>query len=521
MFHFGFSYIGLIWLLMLFVPNFIWTQNKPVGYDEAPAENKVFLFLERLGQALVSALVLIFKDFNIDLNRKSALVVLTISFLLMVCYELYWIRYFKSAKTMEDFYASFLGIPVAGATYPVLAFFVLALYGANSFLMISVIILGIGHIGIHIQHRNAVIAKKTRKLPIRILKIMGAVLGSIFVLFATTYFGIRNILFIKAFAGAKNPVNEELYIDLNGQEQFIRVMGRNADNPVIIILHGGPGSPDGMLDYAYMDYILDDYTYITWDQRGCGRTYYKNHKTDPANQTATENQLLDDVDGLVGYAMDRFGRDKVVILGHSWGSRLAIRYSLLHPEKIDKTICIGQLVNFHKGEELSYKHALSLARAKGDNATQMIQAMKTLKNDPSLLNVLNLRSYTAIYNAPKITEKTFLRGATSPYLGIDDIRWLFTGLTSGEKLYKSYSVLWDYLFKTAEGGAGIDSYGTEFEIPVYFISGEMDFTCPTQLAKEYCNLITAKDKAFFEIEGCGHSPQEDKPEEVANIIKNL
>ena len=70
MFHFGFSYIGLIWLIMLFVPNIIWTKNKPLGYEEEVIkENKVFLMFERTGQVLVTTLALIFKDFNIDLNR--------------------------------------------------------------------------------------------------------------------------------------------------------------------------------------------------------------------------------------------------------------------------------------------------------------------------------------------------------------------------------------------------------------------------------------------------------------------
>ena len=73
---------------------------------------------------------------------------------LMMCYELYWVRYFRSEKTMRDFYSSFLGLPVAGATLPVAAFFLLAVYGRNPALMAAVILLGIGHIGIHLMHRK-------------------------------------------------------------------------------------------------------------------------------------------------------------------------------------------------------------------------------------------------------------------------------------------------------------------------------------------------------------------------------
>ena len=74
----------------------------------------------------------------------------------MLLYEIYWIRYFRSAKTMQDFYSSLFGVPVAGATLPVVGFFLLALYGKNLFLLLSTIVLGIGHIGIHWMHREEI-----------------------------------------------------------------------------------------------------------------------------------------------------------------------------------------------------------------------------------------------------------------------------------------------------------------------------------------------------------------------------
>ncbi len=152
--HFGFSYVGLIYLIMLILPNLLWTRNQPKDYEKYVGnEKRMLVLLERAGEALVSCLVLIFSDFNI--RPKSVWCGwLALSFLLMVCYELYWLRYFRSEKTMEDFYSSFLGVPVAGATLPVAAFFLLAVYGRNPLLGAAVIILGIGHIGIHWMHRK-------------------------------------------------------------------------------------------------------------------------------------------------------------------------------------------------------------------------------------------------------------------------------------------------------------------------------------------------------------------------------
>jgi hypothetical protein len=152
--HFGFSYIGLVWLLMLFLPNLIWTKNRPAGYDPQ-GENKVLLWFERIGQVCVTCTALIFSDFNLRPFSAWSLWLLA-SLLCMLLYECWWVRYFKSEKTLADFYSSFLGIPVAGATLPVLAFFLLGIYGKVIWLLLSAVILGVGHIGIHLAHCNAV-----------------------------------------------------------------------------------------------------------------------------------------------------------------------------------------------------------------------------------------------------------------------------------------------------------------------------------------------------------------------------
>ena len=102
--QFGFSYVGLIYLAMLFIPNGIWAKNQPKGYaDYAARENKILLAFERVGQFIVTPCALIFSDFNPH-GWNFWLVVLGISFLMMVLYDIAWVRYFKSAKTMQDFY---------------------------------------------------------------------------------------------------------------------------------------------------------------------------------------------------------------------------------------------------------------------------------------------------------------------------------------------------------------------------------------------------------------------------------
>ena len=139
---------------MLFIPNIIWSKNKPKDYDKyVKNENKILLIFERIGEVTVTCFSLIFSDFNINKNYAWT-ALLPAAFVLMVLYEIYWLRYFKSSKTMKDMYGNFFGFPVAGATLPVFAFLLLGIYGKNIFLIVSTVILGIGHIGIHLNHRK-------------------------------------------------------------------------------------------------------------------------------------------------------------------------------------------------------------------------------------------------------------------------------------------------------------------------------------------------------------------------------
>lgn len=148
---FGFSFVGLLFLLMLFVPNLIWTKFKPADYDKySKNENRILLVLERIGEILVTCLALLT---NIGFSWSWILI---LAFVLMILYEAYWLRYFTSGHTMEDMHGDFCLIPLPGATLPVLAFILLGIYAGNFLLVISAIILGIGHIGIHYNHKREI-----------------------------------------------------------------------------------------------------------------------------------------------------------------------------------------------------------------------------------------------------------------------------------------------------------------------------------------------------------------------------
>lgn len=146
----GFSYVGVVYLLMLMIPNILWIKKQPLNYS-SDNENNILVMFEKIGEVFVSCVALIFSDFNLKPWTTWSWW-LVISFIVMLLYEIWWVRYFKSKRTLQDFYRNLLFVPVAGATLPVIAFALLGIYGKNLWMLIAVAILGIGHIGIHLQH---------------------------------------------------------------------------------------------------------------------------------------------------------------------------------------------------------------------------------------------------------------------------------------------------------------------------------------------------------------------------------
>ncbi|MBQ2576171.1 MAG: alpha/beta fold hydrolase [Lachnospiraceae bacterium] len=525
---FGFSYVGAIWLALLFVPNLIWRKKRPKDYESyAIKENKVLLVFERAGQFLVTAVALIFSDFNYK-GWNFWGILLLLSIICMLLYEIFWIRYFRSERTMQDFYTSFFGIPVAGATLPVAAFFLLGIYGGNMLMLLGSILLGIGHIGIHLQHRKEVCGPKAKRgLAVRILFIcLQAVFCVVLAGICGTFLffiSFRNIRQISHGIRYRNGVNEQRFLRLTDQEEYVSMIGEDRDNPVIISLHGGPGSPTTFIDYCWQDELTDSYTLISWDERGCGRTYYHNRDKDPGNKTLSFETQLKDLDALVDYARERFGQKQVIILGHSYGSMLGSRYALRYPEKVSAFIGVGQCVNERNcyGEVYSYMDALKKARERGDDTTRMEAAYRRFASDMSIVNMLKLRRFVSHYH-PKGVKKdvSTMAALTSPILGVDDIRWylLQSGAAKGDMRYEK-------LARRPMDGYVMDFNALEYEdtyqMPVLLLSGSCDWVCPVDLVKEYAKQIRAPKVRLRLMKGLGHSPQGQKPKEFAKIIREF
>ena len=179
--------------------------------------------------------------------------------------------------------------------------------------------------------------RKLKKIMLIVLIIITAVI----VLTVLSVFVSRLINSDKNKIDTKTGIQESTYIDIDGMKQYVQIRGKNTKNPVMIFIHGGPASPMGYVSAYYQRELESELTIINYDQRGCGRTYYANN----CDANSNIDLLVDDLNKIVEYAKERFGKEKVIIAGHSWGTVIGSIYIQKHPENAICYIGISQITN--------------------------------------------------------------------------------------------------------------------------------------------------------------------------------
>lgn len=333
----------------------------------------------------------------------------------------------------------------------------------------------------------------------------------------------RSVKAVKYKIRTQNGIQKSTFVELGGIKQFIQIRGKDTNNPIIIFLHGGPGSPMSYVSYYYQPELEKDYTIVNWDQRGCGRTYYANPNMDVKTELSTDI-LLNDLDDLADYLMKRFGKDKVIIIGHSWGTFLGTLYVKQHPEKVSAYIGVSQSVDLRRGIILAANKALENTtlndnKNKGKLSTSLDKFIKTENYnslDPkSLMQMLSLSENNLSYDGKMSGLKQMWVGLTSPYFSLEDARWFTMPMKSFDNLFK----LEASLFEDSLWNINLNKQSKEYKVPVYFISGESDWRTPTVMVEDYYKSVETPKKDMIVIKNAGHSPFMDNPEDFCKAVK--
>jgi pimeloyl-ACP methyl ester carboxylesterase len=300
-----------------------------------------------------------------------------------------------------------------------------------------------------------------------------------------------------------NRIDEGTFVKLGGIDQWVTIRGQDRNNPVLLVLHGGPGDVTNPWSYPYFFDWLEAFTVVQWDQRGAGRTLGKTGES--IAPTLTVERLTQDGIELSEYLRRHLGKDKVILLGHSWGSVLGTLMAKARPDLFHVLVGTGQVVDFKEGNVVAYGLALQTADASGDSAA--VAELKAIGPPP----YKDGKGWRTLYKWRRACEgantERFLAGLmgialVAPGSATRDINdWLDGQVLSEQQLF--------------DQGMQLDPkrLAGDFAVPVFVLQGEHDCSTPTELASRYVETIRAPKKQFAAIPGAGHFAVFMKPDE--------
>jgi pimeloyl-ACP methyl ester carboxylesterase len=290
---------------------------------------------------------------------------------------------------------------------------------------------------------------------------------------------------------APNGIDEATYVEIGGIEQWITIRGEDRNNPVLLFLHGGPGDATNPWGYAAFRTWLKYFTVVQWDQRGAGRTFGRNAD---ASASITPDRMIQDGIELSEWLKKKVHKDKIVLVGHSWGSVLGFFMIKARPELFYAFVGTGQ-VAADPARNSAVAYTALLERASREGNARALQELKEVGPPP----YKHGQGFAVQHKWANLFERAdvFLASAlgfalTAPGYSVRDINDWFDGQNvSGEHLVAYFDELDRKL-------------GGQLAVPVFVIQGAQDYTTPTSLARTYFDSLRAPRKAFATIQGAGH-----------------
>lgn len=302
-------------------------------------------------------------------------------------------------------------------------------------------------------------------------------------------------------------IDELRTVRLGGIPQWVSIRGADPSNPILLFLHGGPGSPMMPESWTFERPWEDFFTVVQWDQRDAGKTFSAAHRV--PDKSLSMDEMQSDAEQLIGWLRQRYGKRKIYLLGFSFGSILGLRIALHHPDWLYAYIGVGQAVNGYRNEVVSYQETLAKAEAVHDETA--IKSLKSLAPYPSpkgptpLSKIVTERQWVVALGGMRYgrsKDDSTAIYALSPDYNRYDVKSVELGeLSSLESLVPQiYNLDFDH--------------DRSFKCPIFFFAGADDRTTPMPIVAAYYKTISAPVKKFFLIKHAAHYVVNEAPGEV-------
>lgn len=340
---------------------------------------------------------------------------------------------------------------------------------------------------------------------LKILKWVGIGILSLIVLFSL-------VRWIGVGVNRRAPsggINQSMYVDINGSKQWISIYGKDKDNPVLLYLHGGPGASTSLYDYAFTRKWSDVYTVVTWDQRGCGKSYDKSRP-----EPITADIIMQDGKEMTEFLRDYLQVEKINLLGHSWGSYFGANLALAYPEYYEAFIGAGQFIDRDENERRLYDAALIWSENDPEGREMVEKWGATLAEEEDVYlrsEIMERYGYGMMKDGTdySIPAAVFFNPNYSLKEIMDNLK--------GEGLSAEYMS-----FFLSDGFVDMSLLGRyDYAVPYYNINGDIDYQTNYSLACEYYEQVNAPSKQMFVMKDATHGLLESRSEEFSGYLHQI
>ena len=305
-------------------------------------------------------------------------------------------------------------------------------------------------------------------------------------------------------------------IEVGGIGQWISVRGRDRRNPILLFIHGGPGTTEMPVSWFYQVPLEDYFVVVQWDQRGSGKTAVSNDQ--PAViSTITFERMAKDAEEIVSYLRREYDKDKVFVLGHSWGSLLGLELAQRRPRWLHAYVGMGQVIYTLENEAVGYRYVLAEARRRNDQtAIHELEAIAPYpKEDGSISveDVLIQRKWVSAYGGmawgrPNLDYETSLRLLSPDYSDAD----LAADIEAINVVMQLLPQLNDVDYRSLK----------KLELPIFLFSGRHDYAVPSEVSSTWFEELEAPEKRIFWFEHSAHMIQFEQPGKfVRHLVEDI